>query len=46
MENDLKAVYNDLKPILSFFAESSLYGISLALLLGVFLISGMVLIAH
>jgi len=46
MGNNFRTVYNDLKPILSFFAESSLYGISLALLLGFFLISGIILIAH
>lgn len=35
----------ELKPILSFFAKSSLYGISLALLLSFFLIGSLMLLS-
>ncbi len=39
------AKYKELKPLLSFFAASSLYGISIALLLSVFLVGSLMLIS-
>lgn len=40
-----KNTFSDLKPIVSFFATSSLYGISLALLLGFFLAGGLMILS-
>lgn len=43
--SELSKLYSELKPIISFFATSSLYGITLAVLLGIFLAGGLVLIS-
>ncbi len=42
-KGNLKGLLKELKPIISFFARFSLYGISLALLLGFFLVGGLIL---
>ncbi|MDX9703628.1 MAG: hypothetical protein RBU23_11375 [Candidatus Auribacterota bacterium] len=42
-KNSLKGLIKELAPIISFFARFSLYGISLALLLGFFLIGGLII---
>jgi|GEM_PF-2527113 len=42
----LSKKYNEVKPLLSFFATSSLYGISIALLLSVFLVGSLMLISR
>ncbi|MCB1195972.1 hypothetical protein KDK77_07285 [bacterium] len=40
------ASYSDLKPIISFFATSSIYCITVALIIGIFLIGGLMLFSH
>lgn len=40
------APYSDLKPIISFFATSSIYCITVALIIGIFLIGGLMLFSH
>lgn len=42
-KGSLRGLIKELTPIISFFAKFSLYGISLALLLGIFLVGGLIL---